>query len=54
MDGHSGLFPCLASVNYGVMNIGVHVCFSVKVLSDMCPGVGLLGHMVTSELLILR
>ena len=43
MDGHSGLFPCLGCVNHGVMNIGVHVCFSVKVLSGYMPRSGIAG-----------
>ena len=40
------LFPSLAIVNSAAMNIEVHVSFWIVVLLDICPGVGLLDHMV--------
>ena len=44
VDGHLGCFHVLAIVNSAAMNIGVHLelWFSLGI----CPGVGLLGHMV--------
>ena len=41
-----GCFYVLAIVTSATMNIGVHVYFSVKFCLDICPGVGLLDHMV--------
>ena len=38
---HLGCFQVL-----DIVNIGVHVSFSVKVLSHIGPGVGLLDYMV--------
>ena len=46
VDRHLGCFHVLAIVNSASVNIGVHVSFSMKVLSEYMPGVGLLGHMV--------
>ena len=45
-NGPLDCFYVLAVVNNAVMNIGVHVSFSMKFLSGYKPGVGLLGHMV--------
>ena len=39
-------FHVLAIMNCATMNIGVHVSFSRKICPDICPGVGLLGHIV--------
>ena len=42
----------LAIVNSAAMNIGVHVSFKIRVFIffffDICPGVGLLDHMINS------
>ena len=49
--GILGGFHILAIVNSAVMNIWVHVSFSIKVLSEM-PRVGLLDHMVVLYLVL--
>ena len=46
VSGHSGSFHILAVVNSAAMKTGVHVPFRVIGLLDICPGVGLLHHMV--------
>ena len=44
VNGHLDCFHVLAIVNSAEMNIRVHVaCFSPYI----CPGVGLLDHMIT-------
>ena len=44
---HLGCFYVLTIVSSAAMNIGVHVSFWIIILSDICPGVGLLDHMAT-------
>ena len=43
VDGHLGYFHVLAIVNSAVMNIGVHVSFSVLVSSRYMPRTGIAG-----------
>ena len=47
VDGHVGFFYVLAIVNSAAVNIGVHVSLEFSSFPDICPGVGLLDHMVT-------
>ena len=56
VDGHLGCFHVLAILNSAAVNVGVHVSFELEFLSflDVCPGVGLLDHMVTLILSFLR
>ena len=45
----SGSLGCLclgAVVSNAAMDIGVHISFWVRVFSRICPGVGLLDHIV--------
>ena len=46
VDGHLGCFHVLAIVNSAAVNTEVHVFFKVWFSLDICPGVGLLDHMV--------
>ena len=43
---HLGSFRVLAIINGTAVNTGVHVYFGSTVFSRLCPGVGLLDHMV--------
>ena len=46
--GHLGFFHVLGVINSAAMNIGVHVCFQIDILSflDIYLGVGFQAHMV--------
>ena len=46
VDGHLGCFHVLAAVNSAAVNTGAHVSFQIWFLLGVCPGVGLLDHMV--------
>ena len=48
VDGHLGCFNVLAIVNSFAMNTGVHAlhCFELWFSLNICPRVGLQGHMV--------
>ena len=46
VDGRLHCFHVLAVVNSAAVNTGVHVSLQTRFSLDMCPGVGLLGHMV--------
>ena len=54
VDRHLGCFHILDIVNGGVMNIGVHVCFSMKVLSRYMPRSGITRWYSTSTFSFLR
>ena len=50
VDGHLGCFQVLAIVNSAVMNIGVHVFFSMHVLFGYMPKSGIAGSYGSSNL----
>ena len=54
MDGHLVCFHVLFITNRATMNIGMHISFSVIVLSGYLPGVDLLDYMATLILVFLE
>ena len=43
VDGHLDCFHVLPIVNSAVMNLGVHVSFSIMVFSGYMPSTGIVG-----------
>ena len=49
VDGQLGFLHALAFVNSAALNTGVYMSFQIRVFIflNICPGMGLLDHMVT-------
>ena len=43
---HLGCFPVVATVNNAALKVGIQCLFELQFSLDICPGVGLLDHMV--------
>ena len=54
VDGHLGCIHVLTIVNSAAVNIMCMYLFELLFSLDICPGVGLLGHMVALFLVILK
>ena len=46
VDGLLACFHVLGIMNCATVNLGVRLFFELQVCSDICPGMGLLDHMV--------
>ena len=54
VDGHLGCFHVLAVVNSAAVNIGVHISFSIRILSGYMPRSGIAGAYGNSIFSFLR
>ena len=54
VNGPLGCFHVLAVVNSAAMNIGLHVCFSIRILSGSVPRSGIAGSYGNSSFSFLR
>ena len=52
VDGRLGCFHALTVMNSTAVNIGVHVSLQIIFSPDVCPGVGLLAHVVVPYLVL--
>ena len=52
VDGHLGCFSVLTIVNSAAMGTEVLYHFELEFCPDICPGVGLLDHMIILFLVI--